>query len=256
MSAGSGELFLVRLSDITKNILTQRLMWTFQDQVSHKLKTPLTKLTGFIELLREELSPPVDTDEYFLLTAVDQNARQLQEEIMSVFHYMNTVNLNKPGRSDCRLAELPRIIAEIQADLELGSIDMSSSEIVETLGAMKISLSCQALELILWELVKNAKKFHPEQSPQLEIKIFRVAAGISIQVRDDGLTLSPEQLSKMWAPYYQAEKFFSGQVPGMGLGLSMVASLVWGIGGACRSYNREDGPGIVVELVLPVSPDV
>ena len=42
-------------------------------------------------------------------------------------------------------------------------------------------------------------------------------------------------------------------VSGMGLGLSMVATQVWSLGGTCRSYNRDDGPGIVVELVLPCS---
>jgi K+-sensing histidine kinase KdpD len=39
----------------------------------------------------------------------------------------------------------------------------------------------------------------------------------------------------------------------MGLGLPLVASLVWEIGGQCRLANREDGPGVVVELQLPLS---
>jgi hypothetical protein len=41
----------------------------------------------------------------------------------------------------------------------------------------------------------------------------------------------------------------------MGLGLAMVATLVWGVGGTCRAYNRQDGQGIVVELVLPLAKD-
>jgi hypothetical protein len=40
---------------------------------------------------------------------------------------------------------------------------------------------------------------------------------------------------------------------GMGLGLPGVASLVWEGDGACRIYNRDDGPGVVVELDLPVA---
>lgn len=53
-------------------------------------------------------------------------------------------------------------------------------------------------------------------------------------------------------PYYQGEKYFTGQATGIGLGLSMVASLVWGLGGSCRLYNREPGPGVVVALTLPI----
>jgi K+-sensing histidine kinase KdpD len=70
---------------------------------------------------------------------------------------------------------------------------------------------------------------------------------------DDGTTLSPEQLVKVWTPYYQAEKGFSGSVPGMGLGLAMIASLLWSVGGTYSMTNREPGPGVVVELVIPLA---
>jgi hypothetical protein len=57
------------------------------------------------------------------------------------------------------------------------------------------------------------------------------AATVNLRIDDDGLTLSPEQLARAWSPYYQGEKYFTGQATGMGLGLSMVATLVWGAGG-------------------------
>jgi len=79
------------------------------------------------------------------------------------------------------------------------------------------------------------------------------ATTVNLRVGDDGLTLSPEQLARAWSPYYQGEKYFTGQATGMGLGLSMVATLVWGAGGACRIYNRSDGPGVAVELDLPIA---
>jgi K+-sensing histidine kinase KdpD len=65
------------------------------------------------------------------------------------------------------------------------------------------------------------------------------------------MTLSPRQLSIAWLPYYQGEKDFTGEAPGMGLGLSTVSAIVWGAGGACRIMNREGGPGVIVEFVIP-----
>jgi K+-sensing histidine kinase KdpD len=59
----------------------------------------------------------------------------------------------------------------------------------------------------------------------------------------------------VWTPYYQGEKYFTGEAAGMGLGLSTVASLVWTVGGTCRLYNRNGGPGVVVELSIPVATD-
>jgi len=82
---------------------------------------------------------------------------------------------------------------------------------------------------------------------QVNAKVVRLA------VSDDGLILSPEQLTQAWNPYYQGEKDFTGEVTGMGLGLSMVASLIWGAGGTGRLFNREEGPGVVVELILPLA---
>jgi K+-sensing histidine kinase KdpD len=100
--------------------------------------------------------------------------------------------------------------------------------------------------------LKNSKKFHPSNSPSIEICVFSVSQYICFRISDDGMHLSPEQLSKMWLPYHQAEKFFTGELPGMGLGLSKIAFMVSSAGGSCKSYNRSGCPGIVVEIMLPV----
>jgi K+-sensing histidine kinase KdpD len=125
----------------------------------------------------------------------------------------------------------------------------------EALVGLHIPLSKAALEIMLWEIIGNAKKFHPQQQPAIEVTAAYENAGeVTIQVSDDGLTLSPEQVAQIWLPYYQGEKYFTGQVEGMGLGLSLVATIVWGIGGRCRLYNRVGRPGVTIDLSLPCSP--
>ncbi|RKZ43649.1 MAG: hybrid sensor histidine kinase/response regulator, partial [Gammaproteobacteria bacterium] len=101
----------------------------------------------------------------------------------------------------------------------------------------------------------NAKKFHTKGSPNLEVNLAVIEKSLCLQVCDDGLHLSPEQLEQIWTPYYQGEKNFTGEAQGMGLGLSMIASLIWEAGGACRAYNRSEQNGIVIELTLPLDPD-
>ncbi len=113
-------------------------------------------------------------------------------------------------------------------------------------------MSTQAVELILWEILENAKKFHPQQSPQIEVQVFLISSReITLQIIDNGLTLSTKQLAQLWNPYYQADKYGSGQIKGMGLGLALVATLVREAGGTYRAYNRTGSSGIVVELGLP-----
>ena len=108
------------------------------------------------------------------------------------------------------------------------------------------------METIFLEILQNAKKFHPSKTPSVEVVIQQHNdTSLCIQVNDDGISLSPDQLSQVWTPYYQGEKHFTGEITGMGLGLSTVATLIWGIGGTCQIFNRDPGPGLTVELIIP-----
>jgi signal transduction histidine kinase len=117
----------------------------------------------------------------------------------------------------------------------------------------RLPLSPQAINIILHELVENACKFHPTHHPHLDVTLKETGERqVQLQMEDDGLTLAAEQIERIWKPFYQAEAGFSGNVPGMGLGLPLIAALVVGAGGRVRFYNRSPGPGIVVELTLPL----
>jgi K+-sensing histidine kinase KdpD len=108
------------------------------------------------------------------------------------------------------------------------------------------------VEVLLWEVIGNSMKFHPTGKPAITIEARSAGShGITFRISDDGMTLSPRQLSIAWLPYYQGEKDFTGEAPGMGLGLSTVSAIVWGAGGACRITNRDGAPGVIVELVIP-----
>ena len=74
---------------------------------------------------------------------------------------------------------------------------------------------------------------------------------MSIRFADDGGSLAPAETSRVWTPYYQGEKHFTGKVRGLGLGLPMVASLIWRAGGSCRIGNLDPGPGVYVDLEMP-----
>ena len=144
---------------------------------------------------------------------------------------------------------LPATVAEVAADLGLEDVDL---DVPPALVHHSLPLAARAVELIVRELLVNARKFHPSRQPRVEIAVFQPSANkIGLRVADDGGGVLLQQLDRIWLPYFQAERHFTGQVPGMGLGLSMVATLIWSVGGACVANNRTDGHGLVVEIVLP-----
>jgi two-component system cell cycle response regulator len=257
MPPGAAERHLLRLRDVTSAVTAQRYMWSFHNQVSHKLKTPLTLIVSSLDLLQEEGAELAEEDHKTLLATAHQGAMRLLAQIQDIFRYLETPLASRKGSGRCTVADIPSIVADIKTRLELESVKVvpvaSAQAPFPKMDArhLYLPLSRHGMDMVLEELLVNARKFHPERSPNVEIRISGRTEGIRIEVCDDGQTLSPEELSRMWMPYYQVEKHFTGQMAGMGLGLPMVASLLWDVGGTCRSYGRQDRPGVVVELTLP-----
>lgn len=250
IDSGADERYLIRLYDVTSRVEKQTVMWGFHKQISHKLRTPLGHIIGYLDFLVDEHTTMAEQHVQDSLDAVYAGALQLEDELTDVFQYLDALQMSGPDQQGCRMDEIPAMIEEIKSNLELGSVELTYSEI-EAPEDFCVSLTRRAMDLILWELLENAKQFHPRHDPVVEVVIADHPDGVRLRVRDDGRALSPEQLAKVWMPYYQVEKYFTGQVPGMGLGLAMVNALVWQVGGACRMYNREKGPGVVVEIRLP-----
>jgi two-component system cell cycle response regulator len=119
--------------------------------------------------------------------------------------------------------------------------------------AVTLAIARQSLELIFDELIENARKFHPSQQPALEIIAEQAGDTLRIDVCDNGVSLSPEQLARAQQPYFQGERYFTGQTAGMGLGLAVVAALMWRVGGTSQIYNCQPGPGVGVELRVPIA---
>lgn len=240
---------LIQLRDVTIQVSLQRDMRNFQSALSHKLRTPLTHITSGLELMVEEEFPLSSAEAMHLSKTSLKAAHRLQGEIEDILRYTNASTMTQLEPS-CAPSELRQIVIKISSELELATVTVS---VLDETANVPLKLSRQALECVLWEVLENAKKFHPRQSPTLEIKITQANGHfINLKISDDGLTLSPEQLNQAWTPYYQGEKHFTGQTAGMGLGLSTVASLVWGVGGTCHLHNRNNGPGVVVELSIPI----
>ncbi len=242
--------YLVCLRNVTEQMTTQRQMWTFHALISHKLNTPMSCLLNSLYLLQDKAKDRSKEEMREFATIAYNSAQRLHNQFRSIRHFLTTPNLAHPG-NECRLQAIPQLITALCADVEIKTISISA--IPEHDPQLRTALSEQAVNLLLRQVLENAHKFHPQHNPVIEITLsLRAEEGLCLQVYDDGVTLSSDQLARVWAPYYQAERGFSGQVPGMGLGLAMVAMLLWSVGGSYHIYNRDPGPGVVVELVIPL----
>ena len=249
-TVGLNTFRLILLKDVTQQMSVDRDMHTFKTVIAHKLRTPLTAIVTSVTALRED-SPHLDADEMELADVLADSVTNLKNELEDILMYLEAPLVARTGaREGLNLARLQEWVDQFREQFDLSGLEVECQEGEES---TRIRLSPQTVEWILWELLDNARKFHPQGRPRVSIQATRPAPDVvRLSVIDDGIHLSPEQLASVWTPYYQAEKDFTGSVSGMGLGLSTVASLIWEAGGRCRLYNRPDRPGVIVALDLPV----
>jgi DNA-binding response OmpR family regulator len=241
---------LVRLADETSKIVMKRDMWKFSSLVSHKLRTPLTTIIGGLEVLADDLDTAPREELAGFIEMATGGAQRLKEEIVRVLDTLKVSDLAREPGEGFAPEGLAALVTEVCRDLAIAD---PSVDVAAAAADRRLAVSPVAFELVLRELLGNAKKFHPKRAPSIAVRAVVAGRDLHLTVGDDGVHVPPELLARVWVPYFQNEKGFSGSVDGMGLGLSVVASVIWGVGGSCRIHNRENGPGIVVELAIPLA---
>ncbi len=250
LPAGELDGLLIRLRDVTDKMSQQRQMWTFHGLISHKLSTPLTGLINSLYLLANDSTTLTAEEVKEFSDIALQSAQRLNTQLRDIRNYLRTPDIASPGEG-CNISCVEHILAQINEELELDNVSLTMQGAI---AESRFILSSQAIELILRQLLENARKFHPSHAPTVTLELVSPRPDrVTIRLSDDGINLSPDQLSEVWIPYYQAERGFSGEISGMGLGLAMVAALLWSVGGTYHMTNREGGPGIVVELTIPLA---
>ena len=243
---------LLRLRDVTERLGLTRDQRSFQTMVSHKLRTPLNGVLGPLELLAAG-SAGLSPDEIAGLTAMaHQGAERLNTAVEGVLRFTE-LSQRLPGGGRFELVGFADLVRSVAEALALTEVRVALTGEARAQG---IPWSRDALEWVLFELLENARKFHPRHTPRVSVEARVEETGaLLVTFSDNGVTLSSEQLAEIGRPFTQGEKCFSGEVPGMGLGLASVFTLVWQAGGSCRMGNRADGPGVWTEVRWPQAPD-
>ncbi|NJK79148.1 MAG: response regulator [Chloroflexaceae bacterium] len=242
--------YLVHLHDVSEVMNMQQDILGFHAMITHKLRTPLVGVLGSLEVMQYTLGNVSDPAVSEMLHVALESANRLHQDVQNVLSYLNRTSLPQQGRT-FRLGELPALVADVARNLY---IEQPRVQLPIELVDVTVSLTGYTVEVIVHELLQNARKFHPQQMPHITITVQHSANNsVTIQVGDDGKRLSLSQLEHATMLYYQGEKSLTGEVPGMGLGLPTITSLLWSAGGGFQIANREPGPGVLVTLSVPIA---
>lgn len=240
-----GRLFVFR--DRTEGYRQEKLKRTFLSLISHKLRTPLAAVTGFADILADELGPDTDPMWAKAVRTIRSQGAKVSELVDKLLSY---TTIESP---DTQINPEPFPLDEAVADA-IESLKDALDERAAKVDAPKTSLVVVGDRRLVVEalknLVDNAVKFNAKPSPVAVVRAEAEGDWAAVTVADTGPGVPPEDLEKVFSRFHQVEKDFTGQQDGMGLGLAFVRKVAELHGGSAVLRSKL-GAGSTVTLTLP-----
>ncbi len=231
--AATGAVLSVR--DVTRETLEHKLQQDVLSLVSHKFRTPLTVVTAWTKMLREEECGPLSDQQREALGAMTDASEQLRGLLEGMLTYVEwTKRLRGAHRR-------PLSFAEIESTLRHRALEFVVKPhrlVIERDAEGEVVVDDDLFLEALVELVRNAIKFAGEKPVTVRVELRRNGAHHVVSVADDGPGIPPEQLGRIFERFYQVETDFTGQVRGVGLGLALVKTAVEALGGTIHVKSQ------------------
>ena len=223
----------------------------FVSAVSHELKTPLTSIRMYGEMLREGWADEARKKSYY--DFIYNESERLSRLINNVLHLARmTRNEQKPSLEDMSLDTLLKDLRpKLESQLENAGFKLEL-DCAESAMTTKLRIDSDWLTQILINLVDNAIKFSGNAEDKMVQVTIRVLQDKSMQigVRDFGPGVAKDQMKKIFKLFYRSENELTRETVGTGIGLALVHQLVTGMGGEIDVVNCE--PGVEFRLRFPV----
>jgi signal transduction histidine kinase/ActR/RegA family two-component response regulator len=227
-----------------------RLKDEFLATLSHELRTPLNAILGWAQLLRARARDPKEIAQG--LQTIERNARaqaQIVEDLLEMSRIISGKLRLDVQRIDLRPV-IDTAVQSVKPAAEAKNIQLLTTVDHHT---QSIAGDPARLQQILWNLLSNAIKFTPRDG-RVEVALRTVESHVEVTVSDTGQGIRREFLPFLFDRFRQADASTTRQHRGMGLGLSIVKSLVEMHGGTIAAHSDGEGQGAMFTITLPLSP--
>jgi signal transduction histidine kinase len=218
--------------------------------MSHELRTPLNAIIGYTDLLEAGVTGPLNESQIEQLGRISDSSAHLLSIVDEILTYSRT----EAGQERLKTGtvELSDVLREVAAVMEpIAQRKDLALRVDATDETFEIETDQRKVRQILLNLVSNAIKF--TESGEINISISRDVGGVLIEVRDTGIGIADEHLSRIFEPFWQIEQTSTRAAGGTGLGLSVARRLAVLLGGSISSSSKP-GAGSTFSLRLPPTP--
>jgi signal transduction histidine kinase len=250
--AGEMEAVALVIRDVTEERREKRLQQDIFSLVSHKFRTPLAVISGYLTVFLNNVVGEVNPQQREVLQGMKEKTQELEQLVEKLLTFVAVAYGAQGGERE--MVHLPHLLEKVQKRL---SGRYPGSKVTVTLGVPEPLSHIWAdprLCSMLWEnLLDNAIKFCDKDEVQVRIGA-TVRDGLQhFSLQDNGPGIPHEELERIFRPFYQVEEAFTGNVEGVGLGLPLVRRIVEAHGGKIW-VESEMGKGTSVAFTLPPPP--
>jgi PAS domain S-box-containing protein len=248
---------LKRVSEMKSNFLSI---------ASHELKTPLTSIKGYSDIIMDTMEGKLDGAIYRMIGSINRAADRLHQVVN------NILDVTRIEQKRLRLRPEELDLAKVASDCIDDLAQFSSKRSISFKCAFENNLppfygDKMRIQQVFTNLFTNALKFSPDNATvEVSIKLVETTAFL-IAVRDSGIGINGEEQKKIFHPFYEvgsinrhstdSSKFMGG---GTGLGLSIVKGIVERHGGriwvASEGVRENEFPGSTFFVELPCHPHI
>ena len=246
------EFFIGIERDITKEKEIDSAKTEFVSLASHQLRTPLSAINWYTEMLLSEDAGAITDMQREYLGEVSRGSRRMVELVNALLN-VSRIELGtfavQPEPTD--VVELARdVINELKSKILEKKLHIEEAY-VENLPKMMVDP--KLTRIVFQNLLTNAVKYTPEEGKiSISIAMSADKTMFTIAVSDTGYGIPKEDQSRIFTKLFRASNIREKETDGTGLGLYIIKSIVEHSGGTV-TFESEEGKGTTFTLTLPVS---
>jgi signal transduction histidine kinase len=238
------------LSDLEKSFAQEKelndLKNRFISMISHEIRTPVTSIISSAELISTH-SDRMTQDKKLQLNSRIISA---SNRIISLLEQVLMVGKSDAGelKAEYGNIQLEKEVNELAEELSVAALKDHKLEISFNLTSQQLYLDPTLMRHILGNLLENAAKYSPAGS-RISLLFTQNKESLNFLISDEGMGISPDDLAKIYEPFYRSREVF--EIEGTGLGMTIVKKSVEAMNGHITAFS-EHGKGTSFSVSIPI----
>lgn len=236
---------IMLISDVSKIRLAEKIRSEFVANASHELKTPLTSIKGFSELIDSGIIKDPEKVSGYL-----EHIRTETERMIGLINDILKLSELESSAFDTGKVQVSlKLIAQKVCDSLINQINSKGVTVSVSGDIGSIEANPDQMKQMFLNLIDNAIKYNKPLG-SVDVTVEQASEFVLITVKDTGVGIPEESQKRVFERFYRVDKSRSRKLGGTGLGLSIVKHIVGLYKGSIRLESKV-GVGTSIEITLP-----